>query len=70
MTTTNTRYKSDMTVFLDNNFDIIAANLFKIFREFDTKKIDIVLVQGINRKGLGLGIMNRLGKASYKKIKI
>jgi hypothetical protein len=38
MTTTNTRYKSDMTVFLDNNFDIIAANLFKIFREFDTKK--------------------------------
>jgi len=70
MTAVNTRYKSNMTVFLGNNLDVIAADLFKTFREFDTKKIDIVLVQGISRKGLGLGIMNRLGKAAYKKIKI
>lgn len=70
LSTTNTRYKSDMTVFLGKKLDVVASNLFKTFREFDGKKIDVILVQGISRKGLGLGIMNRLGKAAYKKIKI
>ena len=70
MSTENGAYKSDMTIFIGCNFDTIAANLFKTFREFDVKKIDVVLVQGISRNGLGLGIMNRLGKAAYKKIKI
>jgi L-threonylcarbamoyladenylate synthase len=70
MSTGNTKYKSDSTIFLGNNLDMIAANLFKTFREFDEKRIDVVLVQGISDKGLGLGIMNRLGKAAYKKIKL
>lgn len=70
MSISNKKYKSDMTVFLGKNLDVIAANLFNTFREFDIKKIDIILVQGISRKGLGLGIMNRLEKAAYKKIKI
>ncbi|MEC4848165.1 MAG: L-threonylcarbamoyladenylate synthase [Nitrosarchaeum sp.] len=70
LSTTNTRYKSDMTVFLGKKLDRVASNLFKTFREFDGKQIDVILVQGISRKGLGLGIMNRLGKAAYKKIKI
>lgn len=70
MSTDNFAYKSDMTIFVGDNFDAISANLFKTFREFDAKKIDIVLVHGISRSGLGLGIMNRLEKAAYKKIKI
>ncbi|MEX0861515.1 L-threonylcarbamoyladenylate synthase [Nitrosopumilus sp.] len=70
MSISNTKYKSDMTVFLGNKLDVLAANLFNTFREFDVKKIDVILVHGINRKGLGLGIMNRLEKAAYKKIKI
>lgn len=61
--------KSDMNRFVGTRPDAIAANLFKAFREFDAKKIDIILAQGISQKGLGLGIMNRLGKAAYKKIK-
>lgn len=61
--------KSDLTRFIGSNPSTIAANLFKSFREFDEKKIDIILAQGISQKGLGLGIMNRLGKAAYKKIK-
>lgn len=61
--------KSDMTRFIGTNQNRIAANLFKSFREFDARKIDIILAQGVNRKGLGLGIMNRLAKAAYKKIK-
>jgi L-threonylcarbamoyladenylate synthase len=66
---TDVGIKSDMTRFIGNNPEKIAANLFKSFREFDSRKIDIVLAQGISHKGLGLGIMNRLAKAAYKKIK-
>jgi hypothetical protein len=29
-------------------------------------KIDVILVQGVPKKGLGLGIMNRLEKAARK----
>ena len=61
--------KSDMTRFVGNDLNRIAANLFRSFREFDSEEIDIVLAQGITRKGLGLGIMNRLEKAAYKKIR-
>ena len=61
--------KSDLTKYVGTDHSKIAANLFKTFREFDSKKIDIVLAQGISKKGLGLGIMNRLDKAAYKKIK-
>lgn len=61
--------RSDLSRFIGSNPSTIAANLFKSFREFDEKKIDIILAQGISQKGLGLGIMNRLGKAAYKKIK-
>lgn len=63
------RTKSDLTRFIGSDPSMIAANLFKSFREFDEKKIDIILAQGISQKGLGLGIMNRLGKAAYKKIR-
>lgn len=62
--------KSDMTNFIGNNPNRIASNLFKSFREFDDRKIDIVLAQEISQKGIGFGIMNRLGKAAYKKIKV
>jgi L-threonylcarbamoyladenylate synthase len=66
---TENHTKSDMNQFVGKNPEKIAANLFKSFREFDSKKIDIILAQGISKKGLGLGIMNRLGKAAYKRIK-
>ena len=64
------KHKSDMTRFVGKNPDTIAANLFRAFREFDENKIDIVLAQGISHRGLGLGIMNRLGKAAYKRVKV
>ncbi|HWP78915.1 MAG TPA: L-threonylcarbamoyladenylate synthase [Candidatus Nitrosotenuis sp.] len=62
--------RSDFTKYVGGSHSEIAANLFDAFREFDAKKIDVVLAQGITRKGLGLGIMNRLGKAAYKKIQV
>ncbi|MBI5146146.1 MAG: threonylcarbamoyl-AMP synthase [Thaumarchaeota archaeon] len=66
----NHTYKADMIRFVGNSPDRIAANLFKVFREFDEGKIDIILAHGISKEGLGLGIMNRLGKAAHMKIKV
>lgn len=66
----NFRHKADMIRFVGSDYDAIAANLFRAFREFDSKKIDVVLAQGIGEKGLGFGIMNRLSKAAYKKVKV
>lgn len=68
ITTRNDKYtKNTRRVGAESEF---ATNLFKIFREFDSKKVDVILVQGVPRKGIGLGIMNRLGKAAYMKIKV
>jgi L-threonylcarbamoyladenylate synthase len=66
----NDLQKSDLTKYLGTSHVEIAANLFEAFREFDAKKIDVVLAQGISKTGLGLGIMNRLSKAAYKKIQV
>jgi len=66
----NFRHKADMKRHIGSDHEKIAANLFKTFREFDSKKIDIVLAQGIGEEGLGFGIMNRLRKAAHKKIKV
>lgn len=67
ITTRNDKYtKNTRRVGTGSKF---AVSLFKIFREFDSKKVDVILVQGIPRKGIGLGIMNRLGKAAYRKIR-
>lgn len=46
-----------------------ASSLFRTFREFDSKKIDVIIVQAIPKRGIGLGVMNRLEKAAYKKIR-
>ena len=62
-----TNIKSDLTI-TQGSQEKIAANLFRSFREFDAKKIDIILARGTSKKGLGLGIMNRLRKAAYRKI--
>ncbi len=43
---------------------IVAMNLFKILREFDKKKIDIILAETFPEKGIGFAIMDRLKKAA------
>ncbi|MGM0471009.1 MAG: L-threonylcarbamoyladenylate synthase [Bacillota bacterium] len=49
----------------------ISANLFKLLREFDQAKCDIILIEGVSTTGLGLAIMNRLRKAAgYRVIKV
>lgn len=47
----------------------VARNLFKILRELDREGVDIAIVEGVEEKGLGLAVMNRLRKASSKVVK-
>lgn len=42
----------------------IAKNLFRVLREFDQEKVDIIIAEGITPKGLGLAVMNRLRRAA------
>lgn len=43
-----------------------AQKLFYYFRDFDNKNVDLIIVQGIKEKELGLAVMNRLKKATSK----
>jgi len=54
-----------------NDLESIAHSLFRLLREFDSEGTNVILVQGLSTKGLGLAIMNRLRKASgYKIVKV
>ena len=63
-------YQADLIKFVGKDFDTIAKNLFKTFREFDEDKIDVILAEGVSDQGKGLAIMNRLRKAAHKVIKV
>ena len=41
----------------------IAHNIFKILREVDNYNVDLVIIEGVEKEGLGLAIMNRLIRA-------
>jgi L-threonylcarbamoyladenylate synthase len=51
-----------------NDVEVIARNLFRLLREFDAEKVDVIIAEGIPTTGLGLAVMNRLRRASGYKI--
>ena len=59
-------YEADVVKSLGSrrNVDAIAANLFRLLREFDEEKVDIIITESVPTEGLGLAVMNRLRKAS------
>lgn len=50
------------------NLREIAQNLFEALRSCDDNKVDIIYAEGFELRGLGVGIMNRLLKASAGKV--
>ena len=42
----------------------MAKDLFSSLRQLDQKKVDLILVKGVDTSGIGLAIMNRLVRAS------
>ncbi|MDK2870487.1 MAG: L-threonylcarbamoyladenylate synthase [Pyrococcus sp.] len=64
-------YNADEFFYLGETVEEVARNLFKALRYMDKAKVDIVLAEGVEEKGLGLAVMNRLRKAAgYKIIKV
>lgn len=47
-----------------NHPETIAAKLFSLLREFDEKKVDVILAESVDESGVGLAIMNRMLKAA------
>ena len=48
----------------ENNLNEIAINLFEALRKCDDLRVQYILCQGFEEKGVGLAIMNRLNKAA------
>jgi L-threonylcarbamoyladenylate synthase len=47
-----------------SNMEEVARNLFRLLREFDKEKVDIIIAEGVPPRGLGLAVMNRLRRAA------
>lgn len=64
-------YEADAYFNMGESEEEIARNLFKALRELDKSGVDVILAEGIEEKGLGLAVMNRLRKAAgYRVIKV
>ncbi|HHV39472.1 MAG TPA: threonylcarbamoyl-AMP synthase [Tepidimicrobium sp.] len=65
------RYKEGISISMGSRKDsrTIAHNLFNTIRILDSKGVDIILCEGMERSGIGTAIMNRLKKASSGNIK-
>ncbi|MEM3555539.1 MAG: L-threonylcarbamoyladenylate synthase [Candidatus Micrarchaeia archaeon] len=57
-------------VFIGRKPKEIARKLFKVFREFDERGVDVIIAESISETGLGLAVMNRMKKAAYKIIRV
>jgi L-threonylcarbamoyladenylate synthase len=59
-------YEADVVKSLGSrrHVDVMAANLFRLLREFDEENVDAIIAEGVPTEGLGLAVMNRLRKAS------
>lgn len=45
------------------SLDDISHNIFKLLRSVDRKNMKLIIIEGVSKEGLGLGIMNRLLRA-------
>lgn len=49
---------------MGSSLEEISKNIFTYLRKADSYKVDLVIIEGVEKKGLGLAIMNRLMRAS------
>ncbi|MHB8155847.1 MAG: Sua5 family C-terminal domain-containing protein, partial [Desulfocucumaceae bacterium] len=53
---------------LEGNYASVAATLYAALRRFDSLAVDVILAEGVESRGLGLTVANRLRKAAGGKI--
>ncbi len=63
-------YNADIIKIAGSRADLktIARNLFEILRGFDDQKVDIIIVEGVETKGIGLAVMDRLERAAGHRV--
>lgn len=57
-------YPAEITRYMGDDITETAVYLFDYLREMDEKEIELVIVEGMEKTGLGAAVMNRLEKAS------
>ena len=60
------RIEIDKEFYFKKSLSLYAKELFASFRELDKAGVEAIFVEGVEEKGLGLAIMNRLRKAASK----
>jgi len=61
-------YEADEFFPLGRSEEEIARNLFRALRELDKRGVDVIIAEGIEERGLGFAVMNRLRKAAGYRI--
>lgn len=65
-TVTDKKCHSALHVHLGKNKKVIAKKIFRTLRKLDKEDIDFIVVESIDEKDIGLGIMNRLKKGASR----
>ncbi|NJE48311.1 L-threonylcarbamoyladenylate synthase [Thermococcus sp. 9N3] len=61
-------FEADEFFHLGETLEDVARNLFRALRELDRRGVDVIIAEGVEERGLGLAVMNRLRKASGYRI--
>lgn len=65
------KYNTKNKIKMGNSLDEMAHNIFSILRQVDNYNVDIVIIEGMQKDGLGLALNNRLLRAcEYNYIEI
>ncbi len=57
-------YSADIVKYMGTTPTVVARHLFATFRELDHLGMDVIIVEGMDEKDLGLAIMNRIRRAA------
>lgn len=57
------KYNTDNKLDMGDTLEEISKNIFTLLRKVDSYKVDLVIIEGVKKEGLGLAIMNRLIRA-------
>lgn len=57
------KYNAQNKLDMGDTLEEISKNIFTLLRKVDSYKVDLVIIEGVKKQGLGLAIMNRLIRA-------
>ena len=57
------KYSTENKLDMGDSLEEISKNIFTLLRKVDSYDVDLVIIEGVKKEGLGLAIMNRLIRA-------